>query len=287
MKMAAPYRLVALALALSAVACGRSQTGLVQPTPTGETTFLILDGWSQLPVVGAAVTVNGTQAVTDGAGKVRFPASTSNCVVIDVKATGFLDRRTCGSSIAPQITLWPVANADEGEATRNWIFFRDHLDRERWADPFEIALGPELATRADVAQVWRAATDTIQSASRGRIKFQWVTHAPGDVVVEAAVMPLSCSVAPPWPYEIGGFCVTYDPVVYFLDRLRVAPERLADPTTALRALLTKIGISTHTLPGLMNATRPEADFSDFERKTLGMVGIRLRTVTWPDDDSTQ
>jgi hypothetical protein len=97
-------------------------------------------------------------------------------------------------------------------------------------------------------------------------------------------MPLSCSEVPPWPYEIGGFCVKYDPSVYSLDRLRIAPERLADSQTALRALLSAVGIKAHALPGLMNAARPEAAFSDFERKTLGMVGLRLRTVTWPDDD---
>jgi len=37
----------------------------------------------------------------------------------------------------------------------------------------------------------------------------------------------------------------------------------------------------------MNAVRPEADLSVFERKTLGMVGLRLRTVTWPDYDQVE
>src|SRR5262249_17434215 len=116
MKLAAPCRLVALGLAVAAVACGR-QSQVVQPTPTSQT-FTILDGWAQSPVAGAAVTANGTQALTDSAGEVQFPASPSPCVIIDVKATGFLDRRTCGSSVASRITLWPVVSADEGEVTR-------------------------------------------------------------------------------------------------------------------------------------------------------------------------
>ena len=54
-------------------------------------TFVIVDGWSQLPVVGASVIANGAQALTDEAGQVQFPATPSGCVVIDVKATGFLE----------------------------------------------------------------------------------------------------------------------------------------------------------------------------------------------------
>jgi hypothetical protein len=285
-------RLAAFALVVAVPACGRSPTAPGQPTgstnSTGLATFVILDGWSQLPVAGAAVIANGTQALTDAAGQVQFPATPSGCVVIDVKATGFLDRRTCGSSLVRQISLWPVANADEGEVTRRWVFNNDRIDRGYWSAPIQIALVPELAARADVAQIWAAAGDTIQSVSRGRIRFTWVTSVPEEgLVLEAAAMPLSCSEAPPWPYEIGGFCVKYDPSVYLLDRLRVAPERLADSRTALRALLSAAGIKAHTVPGLMNAARPAADLSVFERKTLGMIGLRLRTVTWPDYDQVE
>jgi len=284
--------LAAFGLVVAVPACGRSPTAPGQPTGSihsaGQMTFVIFDGWSQLPVPGAAVIANGTQALTDDAGQVQFPATPSGCVVIDVKATGFLDRRTCGSSLVRQISLWPVANADEGEVTRKWVFDNDRIDPGYWSAPIQIAIVPELAARADVAQIWAAAADTIESVSRGRIRFNWVTRAPEEgLVLEAAAMPLSCSVAPPWRYEIAGFCVKYDASVYLLNRLQVAPERLADSQTALRALLSAVGIKAHTLPGLMNAARPDADLSVFERKTLGMVGLRLRTVTWPDYDQVQ
>ena len=290
---AASYRLVACGLVVIAVACGRSPTGPERASGSSkpsadQTTFRIIDGWSQLPVGGAAVTANGTQALSDEAGQVQLPVLSSGCVVIDVKATGFLDRRTCGSSTATQIALWPVANADEEEATRKMVFVNDRIDGGFWTGPTQIALGPELAARADVAHTWEVAADTIETLTGGRIRFQWVGSVPEDgLVIEAASTPPSCSVAPPWPYEIGGFCVKYDPNVYFLDRLRVAPERLVDPATALRALLTEVGIKSHTLPGLMNAIRPEAGVSNFERKTLGMIGLRRRTVTWPDYDQIQ
>jgi len=283
--MALLSRLAAFGLILIAVACGRSPAAPGQlpgsTGPAGQTTFTISSGETGEPVAGATVTASGTQVRTNAAGEVRFPATLPNCA-IDVKAAGFLDRRTCGSSIARQITLWPIANADEEEDTRRWIFHYDRIDGRYWRGPTQIALGPELMARADVAETWRAATDTLDQVSRGRIKFQWVTSAPEEgLVLEAAVMPLKCSVAPPWPYEIGGFCVRYDDRVYYLDRLRVAPERLTDATTALRALLSGVGIGPHTLPGLLNANRPDSALSGFERKTLGMLGLRPRTVVWP------
>jgi hypothetical protein len=282
-------RLAAFGLGVILAACSRSPTAPSQPPgstdPASQTTLLIVDGWSLSPVAGAAVTANGAQALTDNAGRVQLPAINSGCAVVEVKATGFLDRRTCASSLVREISLWPVANADEADVTRKWVFTNDRIDSVHWSAVIQIALVPELAARTDVAQVWAAAADTVASVTRGRIRFQWITNAPEEgIVLEAAAIPLSCSVTPPWPYEIVGFCVKYDPSVYLLDRLRVAPERLADSQTALRALLSAVGVRAHTLPGLLNAAHPEAGLSDFERKTLRMIGLRLHTVSWPDYD---
>ncbi len=286
------FRLAALAVVVVAVACGRSPTSPGQPSPpdrvSGHTIFTIINGWSREPVSGATVTANGEEVLTDALGQVQFPATPSNCLTIEVKAAGFLERRACGSANVRQITLWPVANADESEVTHKWIFNHDQIRGDFWPASIHIALGPDLSARAGIAETWSAATDAISEVSQGRIRFQWVTSAPEEgLLVVAADAPVSCSVVPPWSLEIGGFCVKYDPNVYGRDRLQVSPDRLADRSTALRPLLSAVGIRAHSLPGLMNMTRSESDFSEYERKTLGMLGLRPHTVMWPDYDQIQ
>lgn len=277
-------RLTACGLALIAVACGASPTapGAAERTAqASEATFTVIDGWSRAPVVGAVVAANGLPAVTDAAGQVHFPA-TKSCLTLDVTVAGYLERRTC---VAPgPVTLWPVANAEEAEVTRQWIFTRDQIHGDFWSTPTLITLSPELAARAEVAATWKAATDLVTQVTQGRITFQWVPNAPEEgVLIETAGAIPSCRVTP-WPVDIGGFCIAYDPDVYYLDRLRMSSDKVADPTAALRALLSAVGIRAHSLPGLMNTTRPQPELTEFERKTLGMLGIRRRTVTWPDFD---
>ncbi len=285
-------RLVGCGLVLVAMACGRSPNA---PSPIDSSggppeqmTFSIIDGWSRASVPGAVVTANSQQALTDASGEVRFPVSSSSCMTVDVMATGYLERRTCASSSNRQITLWPMASADEAEVTRQWVFTNDQIRADFWSGLTSIALSPELAPRADVVEAWGAATAVITQVSQGRIKFEWVASAPEEgLLVEATDTPPSCSVVPPWPFQVAGFCVGYDPSVYFLDRLRVKSDRLVDRSTALRALLSALKIRAHTMPGLLNLTRPEAELSAFERKTLGMLGLRSRTVMWPDFDQIQ
>lgn len=282
-------RLGTLGLILVLAGCGGSPTmpsaSSTTARITGQTTFTIINGWSREPVAGATVTANGGDVLTNGTGQVQLAGTPSNCLAITVSAVGFLERRTCGSADAPQITLWPVANADESDATRQWIFRNDRISGDSWAGPIRIALAPELAAQAGIAATWTAATDAISDISQRRIRFQWMSSAPDEGLLVVAADPApSCSVAPPWPLEIGGFCVKYDPYVYYLDRLQMSPDRLTDRSTAVRALLAGVGIKAHSLSGLMSMTRPGSDLSEYERKTLGMLGLRPRTVTWPDND---
>jgi len=272
-------------------ACGGSPTapGVTDSAGhTSDTTVTVIDGRSHAPVVGALVTVIGLQFVTDASGRVRFPATKSNCVSMELMATGYLERHTCAPPSTEPVALWPIASAEEAEATRTWIFTRDRILAEFWSFPTAIALSPELAARSDVAATWADATNAITQVSQGRIKFQWMRSVPEEgLLIEAAAATPSCSRVPPWPFEVGGFCVSIDPAIYFLDRVNVRSDLLTDRSTALRAVLTSVGIKVHTLPGLLNMTRPEPELTEFERKTLGMLGLRQRTVIWPDFDQIQ
>ena len=292
MKAALLARLVGCGLVVVTIACGRSPAApreIGSPNaPPGQTTFTILDGWSRAPVAGATVTANGQQAVTDGSGEIRFAWTSSSCMTMDVMAAGYLERRTCGSASNPQITLWPISSAEEAEAIRNWIFTKDRIEGYAWSGFTFIALSPDLAAREDVAAMWSSEANVVNQVTQGRIRFQWVASAPEEgLLVEATDTMPSCSVTPPWTFDVAGFCVEYDPAVYYLDRLRVKSDRLVDRSSVLRALLSAVKIRAHTLPGLLNLTRPEAELSEFERKTLAMLGQRPRTVTWPDFDQIQ
>ena len=103
-------------------------------------------------------------------------------------------------------------------------------------------------------------------------------------MIEGAATAPTCAPVQPWLFEVSGFCVDYDPAVYFLDHLRVRSDLLTDRSTIMRAVLSSIGIRTHSLPGLLNATRPQSELTEFERKTLGMLGQRRGTISWPDLD---
>ena len=82
--------------------------------------------------------------------------------------------------------------------------------------------------------------------------------------------------------EAGGLCVFYTPT-YFLDELQVRPDALADGSVALRGLLWWASVlNPHDGPGLLNQTRPASEISEFERKTLHMIGLRRVDLWWPD-----
>jgi hypothetical protein len=99
-------------------------------------------------------------------------------------------------------------------------------------------------------------------------------------------VPPACfvSLAPPWALETAGFCPGYAPEYDYILRINVLPDRLTDGSVALRALLNGgFGMRPHSMPGLMNSSRPDRELSAFERKTLHMIGLRQNVkVAWPD-----
>jgi len=268
-------------LAISAGACGDSPTrpGPVDPQPGPQQntiTLTVLDGWTRQPVAGAVVS-HGTDAVTDSAGRVQVRVTSDVCQTVTVRAAGFLDRRTCSSS---EVTLWPVADALERDATRIAVFYDDRLDAEWWSGQHLISLAPELQDRENVRETWQAVAAEIQQRTNGRLSFKFVDAGGADFFVASADATPVCTLALAWTIETGGFCVDWG----WQSRIQVLPDRLADRGTALRALLSSLTISAHPAPGLLNATAPAAELSLFEQKLLHMLGIRRVDLNWPDYD---
>ena len=173
--------LVICVLLACATACGGSDTtrGPAAPTtvgtpppaapppPPGEVTYTVLDGWTREPVAGAVVNANGEQTRTDAAGHVRLFTTPPHCLRVQVLALGFLERSTCA---LPEITLWPIVNSDDREATRIAAFgYVDSMTTNgrvnaHWGEP---GCQPSV----DVLRVWRAAADEIRELTSGGIKF--------------------------------------------------------------------------------------------------------------------
>jgi hypothetical protein len=233
------------------------------------------------------VSANGTQEVTDSAGQVRLP-KTSTCLRVEVKASGFLERRTCSHSA---ITLWPVANEEEREATRSMAFRDDRLQAGWLA---VVSVTEELGKRPEVVQTWTSAANEIERLTSDRMSFSFVEPFPrdypdgGPIIGPAAATPDCHPGLSRWPIETGGFCGQWSPEHdNYVLRLNVLPDRLTDSSVAVRALLVGArGMSPHAMPGLMNRNRPDRELSTFERKTLHMIALRYGQVRWPDLDGS-
>ena len=182
-----------------------------------------------------------------------------------------------------EITLWPVADAAEREATRSAAFYADRRFGGTSAVFNELVLSSELRDRADVVEAWAAAGDEIRELTLGRYNFAFVSalEEVGNIIA-ASNSPLDCGPYSFWPFERSGFCEQVTPE-YFIGRLVVAFDRLVDGSVALRALLSGTRLMRpHPMPGLLNSTVPTRELSTFERKTLHMIGLRGGTIVWPD-----
>jgi hypothetical protein len=275
-----------------AIGCGRqplapSSAGSPLPparlAPADESaTIKIVNGWTGAAVQGAEVTAGGNRTLSDDAGSVRLH-TTGACLTIHVTAPGFLDRRTCAVS---EITLWPIADAFERDATRTMVFLREHLiGSESSAFVTQVTLAPELRASSDIVSTWRSAANDVETLTQGRLSFAFGDY-PTEALVIGSGNSLACefwpSTWPVWPVRISLFCPEAGDDYWI--RLRVMSAGLADIRVAERALLWSVGIVPHPLPGLLNIDHPADQLSEFERKTLHMIGLRRTKLAWPDFD---
>jgi hypothetical protein len=258
------------------------------PAPaTHRTTLTIRDGWTEAPVGGAQVVLNDVDYVTDAAGQVevRLP-----CTSATITAAGYLERRlTCRLDTfplrSPALTLWPVANDAEREATQSAAFPNNRLS---FGQPtyLEVDFDDDLPNIDGVNATWANAARRISELTSGRVVVPIGTLGSdeGFIVAEARNPPGCTHSWFTWSFAVSGFC--WDQTSgYFILRLTVASVLLQRDDVALRALLYGWGLRPHPLPGLMNETRPSSVLSDFELKTIHMASLRgTAPVGWPDTE---
>lgn len=249
----------------------------------------IIDGWTGATVPNVRVRIRDIDVVADGAGHVVLEVS---CAPATFSAPGFLERRvrcllnTVGGGNA--VTLWPVSDDREAEATRRAAFGAGMT--AVLPESMPTYLSTELQA-PDVLPTWQAAAAEVRRLTRNR----WLTVRNGglgvpsdgeDAYIVAPTEPSRCDQSG-WsvPFAQFGFCMVWGPG-YWQTTLRVQESRLTAPDVALRALLVASGARNHDLPGILNTQQPSGTVSEFERKTLHMIGLRGR-IGWPDDELCQ
>jgi hypothetical protein len=294
--------IVATGLLLAGVtACGDSDTrprtfGLgptpqvtappvVSPPPPVNTVITVTDGWTGAPVAGTRITLAASTHVTDAQGRAEVPLG---CARATLTAEGFLERRVnclVGAALEGRtpITLWPVANDEERRALRQSLFIADRLTLATGASGMTVGFASTLRDAADVEAVYRAAAARISDLTGGRVTVPFAMPSPGGdgyVISEAPTPPRCTHNWFTWTFAVAGFCWEPTPDYFVLD-LTIDGARITRADVALRALLYGWGMRQHDAPGLLNATAPAADLTEFERRSLHMASLR-RAIEWPD-----
>lgn len=264
--------------------------GPTAPVLSGRLT--VTDGWTGAPVPQARVTVGVEAVFTDAAGQFTVD-TTAPCQRTTIVASGYLDRRlNCLPSAGPAqrtaVTLWPVK--DDAERSALQVFaFRGR--GETLVQPYDLILEmqPDSNAADAITAAWQRAGATLDAASAGAARVHFQSLVDDGAIVSPWASPADCASAIPlaWSIDVSGFCLGRA-VGYFAHMLFVSPARIGDERVALRAMLYELGLRPHTLPGLMNATQPADTLSDFERRTLHMLSLRVRRyplgVAWPDTE---
>ncbi len=307
MRRKLPARALALALAIaSTIACGsggdtRATLAPLGPTPPAGTPapgppaappagppvrITVTDGWTNAPVPGAVLTFGSNTRVADAAG--RFEELTPvPCVPATFVATGYLERRVfslCSST--PDLSLWPVTNDAERAALQAFAFrFGGRLVRPRQLD---VDVSLDVVNRDAVMTSWRHAGEALAAMTGGKVTLRLANLQDEGAIVAPWSDAADCNHSWfDWRFSAAGFCWGKT-VEYFVYFLRVAPPLIASDDVALRALLYELGLRPHRLPGLMNETQPDTALSEFEIRTLRMIGRRAQPFTggvfWPDTE---
>ena len=260
---------------------------IVGPSPTppaGRAVVEVVDGWTGAPVAGTRITLAASTHVTDAQGRAELPLA---CERATFAAEGFLERRVnclVGAVLEGRtpVTLWPVANDEERRALRQSLFIADRFSLATGDSGMVVGFADTIRDRAEVESVFQAAAARIGDLTGGRVRVPigWPPSGGDGYVVSEAAAPPCASRWFTWTFAVAGFCWEPTPE-YFVEEVTVDATRITRRDVALRVLLYGWGMRQHDAPGLLNATAPAADLSEFERRSLHMASLR-RAIVWPD-----
>ncbi len=286
-------RLLVILLVLGcAPACHDPSTGsqtvpIVGPTPiapAARAVVEVVDGWTGAPVAGTRITLAASTHVTDAQGRAEVPLA---CERATFAAEGFLERRVnclVGAALEGRtpITLWPVANDEERRAVRQSLFIADRLTLVTGNSGMVVGFADTIRDRAEVESVFQAAAARIGDLTGGRVRVPigWPPSGGDGYVVSEAAAPPCASRWFTWTFAVAGFCGSPRPSISW--RKSQSTRRASpDVTSLFVCCLYGWGMRQHDAPGLLNATAPAADLTEFERRSLHMASLR-RAIVWPD-----
>lgn len=198
------------ALAFSAfciAACGGGRAPVAGPTPVATpkapSSFRVVSGETGQPVGGASVVIAGQTLRADAQGVVAVPATVTPGALVDVVASGYLDRQTLlREGTSADVALWPtVSPSGMDENFTAQLVYTSTADnapvgglsllRHRpGTTAVTIVLSAELAADAEAVRWHQLAADSLNVATNGKIAHRVSAERPtAGIVIDVAYDP--------------------------------------------------------------------------------------------------
>jgi hypothetical protein len=299
---------LATASSLAIVRCGGYSPTYPAPviaTPAGlpgTSSFLVVDGDTGQPVSGARVTFEGVVNLSDGAGRVDLSGSPSAGTLLEISATGYLDRRTSlavatGSEDPATYSLWPattLAGLDEN-VTEELVYtgFAEDavpgsvpLIRPPGSASIRVVLPPDLRDDVRAQRTVQDSIDAIRAATAGGLDIELADEAtPDEVRWLIQIDPDSV------PSDLRGTVQRYFKG-YAITGADLRFRTVSNLTQDGRLLTHFMGVAFGLGPSPSAddrmyskwASRRRNDFSDKEAQVMRMMLQRRAGNRFPDDD---
>ena len=321
MRCARLFWIVSAGVALSLHhACGgdarptASTPTVPSPDHPAGTVVAVVSGETRRPVPGASVTVAGRKYTTDTAGEVRLAEPVWRSALVDILASGFLDRQTTmGSGPPTRFSLWPKASATglDEHTTAELVYTSGAsccpaarlgtLPLRRVSPTirsFAVVLDPRYRANGDVMAAILEGASLAGAASGGRVVFAPADTSAGPRIdLTSGPDPLNRpNVAAFADLQLDGQGYVVGGRVVFVveDYLTSGRHQRTMATIVAHELGHMLGLGHSSAPGVMSVLDGTAtnyaffyangDFSPAEKLALDIMYERRAGNRFPDND---